>query len=208
MIKEQKPRPKSLAESFEELAGALSELRTELLKALGLYKLANWLNENDKNNKIFRMILAVIAALFLLVAVAVEKALPQTIDNAKVTRVYDGDTVYVEIPVRIIGIDTPELRPKECYGIEAKKKALELLGKKVKLHLDSSSITGRYNRLLVYIEQPDGKIFNEEMIKEGLARELTKYPMSPYFKDKYKMLEDIAKVNKKGLWKECEGYGI
>ena len=46
----------------------------------------------------------------------------------KVSSIYDGDTFTLSSGerVRLLQIDTPELSPKECYGIEAKALLVKL----------------------------------------------------------------------------------
>ena len=54
-----------------------------------------------------------------------------------VTAVYDGDTFTLSSgeKIRLRGVNTPELRPKEDFGIEARDFAAHfLIQKKVKLH--------------------------------------------------------------------------
>ena len=98
---------------------------------------------------------------------------PGGFEEARVTRVVDGDTIEVEITghtpgpgagdgqpgqpydVRLIGIDTPESvdpnSPVECFGKEATAAAAAFLeGQTVRLVADVEE-TDRYNRLLRYV---------------------------------------------------------
>ena len=102
---------------------------------------------------------------------------------------YDGDTCYItatvlpdslnKMSVRVLGIDTPEIR-----GDCEEEKALAQKGKKLANELFRSATSIEYRdlkwdkyggRILanVYL---DGELYSEKLIKQGLAR--------PYFGDK------------------------
>lgn len=111
------------------------------------------------------------------------KTAPLDGSKHKVLNVVDGDTVTIEtaegsLKVRIIGIDTPEtvhpFEPVELGGPEAVDRAKELLeGQIVVTHYDPDPKHGKwgaYNRLLAYLDLPDGRDFGLVMIQEGLAR--------------------------------------
>ena len=134
-------------------------------------------------------------------------------DNSlhKVLRVVDGDTVEIDtedgpLKVRVIGIDTPEIlhpaKPVQPFGPEASKRAVKLLqGQVVKIHYDPDpkhGTWGKYGRLLVYLELPDGRDFGLVMIGEGLARAYPKYPFSRV--TEYIAAEQKAKTSKVGIW--------
>lgn len=124
---------------------------------------------------------------------------------AKVTRVYDGDTIEVEggQKVRYIGIDTTEVYPKvECYSLEAKFENEKLvLGKTIRMEKDVSDKDG-YGRLLRYV-YVDGEFVNEKLVRNGHAKVATyspdvKYQMNFLESEKY------ARENKLGLWPVCK----
>jgi micrococcal nuclease len=128
----------------------------------------------------------------------------------RVVRVIDGDTIDIDAPdgkydhtrIRLLGIDTPETKnPKTgvmYFGPEASeftKKSVQ--DKPVRVFLDAKS-RDKYNRLLAYIQLPDGKFLNEELVSEGFAYVDTRFKHSCYHK--YMQLESVAKHAKKGLW--------
>jgi len=139
-----------------------------------------------------------------------------TLTEATVTKVVDGDTIWVTIDgkeekVRLIGINCPEYTKEiEPYGKEATEFTTNaLLGKTIYLQKDISD-KDSYDRLLRYVwtEDVSNKIddsnvldylFNYTLVNEGLAE-------SNYYKPdiKYqKILENAetqAKENKKGMW--------
>ena len=108
---------------------------------------------------------------------------------AEVVKVYDGDTctcvvdlgfkMSVRIKVRLVGIDTPEIRTKD---LEEKKRGFEsrdwlkeqILGKKVLLHTSERGKFGRWLGTIWFLEE-DKPLFensyNKKLINEGHAKE-------------------------------------
>ena len=124
----------------------------------------------------------------------------------QVIRVYDGDTLTISTgeKVRFLQIDTPEISPAECYGAEARKSLISLLGKSA-ITLESDPVSDdidQFDRLLRYVIV--GKVnVNLKLVEIGAA--------TPYFhkgeKGKYsaQLLKAAqnAKAKKLGLWKMC-----
>lgn len=115
-----------------------------------------------------------------------------------VTGVKDGDTIIVlddenrPVKVRLQGIDAPEL--KQPYGRAAKRYASGLVyGKTVTV---TQLGTDRYGRVLGDVTLPDGRNFQEEMLKAGYAWHYKKYNDSQKFAD----LENEAHAAGLGLW--------
>jgi endonuclease YncB( thermonuclease family) len=117
---------------------------------------------------------------------------------AKVSSVYDGDTVKCifgfggEMFVwncRISGVDTPELRTRnvleKAHGYVARDRLRELiLGKVVLLKCGEFD---KYGRLLIDIELSDGTNVSKWLVQEGLAFEYdggTKRSWEEYLKEK------------------------
>ena len=122
--------------------------------------------------------------------------------EAKVIKVIDGDTVWVKsenkhIKIRLSYIDAPEL--KQTFGIRSKNFLTKLLlDKNVQVNTNKKD---RYNRHLgeIYIHNNNESIFvNAKMIKSGNAWIYKTYRDNAYLKN----LENYARINKKGLWKE------
>lgn len=127
-----------------------------------------------------------------------------------VVKVVDGDTIDVNIQgrierVRLLGINTPETvdprRPVECFGLEASKKAKEMLSNKmVRLEPDVTQHNrDKYNRLLRYVFLEDGTNFNKLMIAQGYAYEYT-YKIPYLYQADFKRAQAEAQKNKLGLW--------
>lgn len=131
-----------------------------------------------------------------------------------VVRVVDGDTLHLDAPdgsdptttVRLLGIDTPEMgfggKKPMYYAHEATKYARSAaLGKTVTVYLDEQAKSrDSYDRLLAYIELPDGTFLNEQLLLEGFAYADLRFQHG-YFQ-KYRQLEASARALDKGLWAE------
>jgi endonuclease YncB( thermonuclease family) len=101
----------------------------------------------------------------------------------EVVRVVDGDTLHLgasdlggdSTKVRLLGIDAPEMgttrSARMYFAAEATAFAKRLaLHQEVHVYLDErAGSRDRYPRLLAYIELPDGKFLNEELLSEGYA---------------------------------------
>lgn len=133
--------------------------------------------------------------------------------TAQVTRVVDGDTVEIKWngrieDVRLLLVDTPETvhpsKPVQPYGPEASSFAKEILtGKQVQVEFDGPK-RDKYDRLLAYL-WVDGKMFNEMLLEEGLARLAYVYdPPYTHF-DAYVKAQTKAVNSKKGIWSRS-GY--
>jgi micrococcal nuclease len=93
--------------------------------------------------------------------------------------VYDGDSVTLDISlgfditikqkVRLLGIDTPEIRGKERLdGLIARDRLRELIDGKDIIIVTHKDRSGKYGRLLATIYL-DGVDINQQLVDEGLA---------------------------------------
>ena len=100
--------------------------------------------------------------------------------KAYVLSVYDGDTITclvdcgfnikVEMKLRLLGIDTPELRGEEREdGLVSRDYMRELILDKDVLIETYRDKTGKYGRMLATIHL-DGLNVNEHLITEGYAK--------------------------------------
>jgi len=133
-----------------------------------------------------------------------------------VVNVVDGDTIDIDIPdggynrtrIRLWGVDTPETKdpnlPVQYFGPEATDFTTKLaLRSQVTVYLDSGNRTRdkkEYNRLLAYVQLPDGRFLNEVLLSEGFAYADVRFRHSFY--NKYRQLEAGARSLKKGLWEK------
>ena len=127
-----------------------------------------------------------------------------------VVSVTDGDTIRVvldgdEVPVRLIGIDTPEkdgpYTQAECYGAEATRFTTDILGgKTVRLEFDVERYD-RYDRTLAYV-WIGGELVNETIARAGYALPLT-IPPNVRYADRFVDAAAEARAAGRGLWAAC-----
>jgi len=135
--------------------------------------------------------------------------------EATVSRVVDGDTVWVRagsrsLDVRLLGIDTPETvdpqRPVGCFGPEASAYTKHLLtGRRVRLVYDRQ-LHDTYGRWLayIYLERPGRPdlFVNARLVSAGYARTLSIAPNTAHATD-LSALEREAALAGRGLWAAC-----
>ncbi|QGG94774.1 thermonuclease family protein [Actinomarinicola tropica] len=167
-----------------------------------------------------------VVAVFVAVALLVlrpdgDAADPVPAGHGRVVDVVDGDTLRLDIggeeeTVRLLGIDTPEVRhptrPVECYGAEASDRlaALTPPGAVLRLERDEEA-RDHYGRLLLYVHATaaDGsEIFvNRQMVLEGAAVALAIDPNDAH-RDVLADAERQARDAERGLWGACGGPGV
>ena len=123
-----------------------------------------------------------------------------------VVRVVDGDTVVLRAAgtSRLIGVDTPEVFGRRgCFGEAASDFAKRTLrpGLRVRVEGDAQP-RDRYGRRLVYLSLPDGRSFNELLVREGFAVALTIAPNVRYA-GRFRELAGRARERRAGLWSAC-----
>jgi len=129
-----------------------------------------------------------------------------------VTHFSDGDTITVDMngqseKVRMIGVDTPETHdpdvPVQCYGPAASAYTQNLIGnQKVRLEADPTNQNrDRYGRLLRYVYLADGRLVQEEILRNGYGFAYTLFPFTK--KTEFISLEGEARAANKGLWGNC-----
>ena len=144
-------------------------------------------------------------------------------DSATVIRVIDGDTLKIiyqgkEQSIRLIGIDTPESKANKKANKDAMRSgqdvaAITAMGKQAtafvkKLVKAGDTVTlefdvqkhDKYNRLLGYVYLPDGRMLNEEIIKNGYASVMT-IPPNVKYQVKFVNAYRDARENGRGLWR-------
>ncbi len=153
----------------------------------------------------FVLFLGCIAPFFLTSAVS-----PDLQSRAMVTHVIDGDTFDVLIGdrqerVRILGIDTPELkkgRKRSCYGQEAYVFARNILsGQEVLLIRDElSKEKDKYGRLLRTVKVQGRYDLSVLLLATGYA---AVYEYEDFHKKSYyKKLERFAQKRGFGIWSD------
>lgn len=131
-----------------------------------------------------RLAIATVAAMLLALGPRTPFAAPDYPGpySAEVLAVTDGDTLRVRVrlwpnglvaeePVRLAGLDAPELRgqceSERAAARRARARLAELAGIRVVLRAVSRD---KYGRLLARVETPDGRDLAARLIAEGLAR--------------------------------------
>lgn len=136
--------------------------------------------------------------------------------EAKVTKVIDGDTIWVDIngeefKLRFIGINCPEYTTKiEPYGKEATEFTTNCLTDKIVYLQTDIADKDKYDRLLRYVwlekideineENIKKYLFNAIIVKEGLAKS-NYYEPNTTLQTYLENLENEAKNKKIGMWK-------
>jgi micrococcal nuclease len=135
----------------------------------------------------------------------------------RIERFVDGDTIVVNMDgkketIRMIGVDTPETHkpnsPVQCYGPAAAAYTKTLIGSnQVRLQADSKSTNrDRYNRLLRYVYLPDGRMIEEELIKNGYGFAYLDFPFDQ--SGSFAKYQEQARSATKGLWQNCKPYRL
>ncbi len=147
--------------------------------------------------------------------------------EARVVRVYDGDTIEVDLGgdhpdilwenirlsryerVRLLGIDAPELStdPVEYYARKAKSLLLRLVAhRNVRLEVVPGNERDGYGRLLayVYVKKGDGWIFvNGELVRQGAADLL--FVGTERYAEYLRELWIEAVAERRGMWGRYPG---
>ena len=106
--------------------------------------------------------------------------------------------------MRLIGIDTPELRPSvECYALEARDRLRELLpqGAAVWVAQDQGALD-QYGRSLLYLWTERGDFVNLQLVAEGYASAVDIAPNDAYWPELLDA-ERAARDAGLGLWGHC-----
>ena len=121
--------------------------------------------------------------------------------SCTVVGVSDGDTVQVlregkAVKVRLFGVDTPERA--QAYGSRAKQFTSDVVfGKTVAVLARDRD---RYGRAAADLVLPDGRSFNHELVRAGLAWWYRHYSKDPTLE----ALEAEARAARRGLWADAD----
>lgn len=131
------------------------------------------------------------------------------LQKCTVTRVSDGDTMYVDcLPqrIRLIGVDTPESTKKhQCYGNESSSHTKALRGQAVYIEGDDvSGDTDMYGRYLRYIYLADGTNYNMQLIEDGYGMLYIFSGQQFKYVNQFSGAQDAARGTGKGLWSACQ----
>jgi micrococcal nuclease len=178
-------------------------------------------------NKVQKQLLPFILAIVIMLTICGCIFFPETVADdllltrVKVTRIVDGDTIYVrfssglEEKVRLIGVDAPEInhptKGEEPFGAESAEYAYNMLDNIVAwLEFDEGE-RDQYGRMLAYLwlEKPEAaseaeirsKMFNARLLLDGYARQVIFQPNVKYV-EHFSAFVNEARRAKRGLWAE------
>ncbi|KAG1707655.1 Beta-barrel assembly-enhancing protease [Nymphon striatum] len=169
-------------------------------------------------NKLIVLKKALIMSAFFIVVLLVSSSsyagacspnkLPSNFEAVKVKWVYDGDTLLLEDKrkIRIIGIDTPEVKHHkqlaEAYGQKAREALRELLKKhdyRVLLKYGKER-KDRYKRILAHVFLPNKTNISVWLLENGFAKTLP-IPPNLGLADCYKQAERVAQRQGLKIWR-------
>ncbi len=133
---------------------------------------------------------------------ALRFARPETLPQAPILRVVDGDTAQIlwkdkPLFLRYYGVNTPE-RDHPCYD-EATQRNRALSGGSVRLAFDERQ-KDNYNRVLAYVFSEDGVSIDAQLVREGFGKA---WKRDGALKEQMMELEDAARRDKRGcLWSD------
>ncbi len=128
-------------------------------------------------------------------------------EKSVVLDVIDGQTLYLDDgrTVKLAGIQVPTVDPTtgqlECYAAEALSLTKELLEDKIVYLEKDAEDQDRYGRSLRYVWVGD-RLINHELLLQGAAVYYSP-TADPLYKDDLQASERAARVQVKGLWREC-----
>ncbi len=120
--------------------------------------------------------------------------------TASVASVYDGDTLTLSTgdKVRLRWVNTPELKPLEEYGVEARELTNTLVLQKSVTLLYGGTTRDGYGRLLAGVEV-DGKNLSIALLERGLGHLFVIPPdttdLAPFI-----AAQDKARAARRGIW--------
>jgi len=130
----------------------------------------------------------------------------------------DADTLMVREDgklhtVQLIGADAPEptgsMHSPQCYDNQATAYAARLFAFNRDVDLATDQQPGDkdiYGRELRYVYFSDGKLYNEELLKAGLARVFSPQDKTFSLRDNFQQQQDYASSRQLGIWSSaCNG---
>ncbi len=149
--------------------------------------------------------------LFVLAALAAEPppgGWPDPPESGRVKTAYDGDTLTLTDgeKIRLKWVNTPELKPAEEYGIQARDATRRFVsGEEVKLTTSADARDG-YGRIVAGVSTSQGDL-SLHLVEQGLAHV---FIIPPDDLDPTALLEAQAKARKarRGIWSTDRYQGV
>lgn len=128
--------------------------------------------------------------------------------SAVVTSVYDGDTFTLSTGdrVRLRWVNTPELKPAEAYGVEARDATTAFIKGKTVTLTYGSTIRDGYGRLLA-APSVDGKLLAEHLLEQGLGHLFVIPPDDTDFTALI-AAQERARTARRGIWSDARFQGV
>lgn len=143
---------------------------------------------------------------------------PKNLIPVIVSKITDGDTIHVRLPtgqydtIRMLLIDTPEdvdpVKPVGPYGLQAAAYAKRVLpvGKHIYIQEgEPGYTTDKYGRLLAYVFITPHDMYNEDVVRLGLARVAYIYPPNTQYLSTLEADQTYAKDHHLDIW-SIPGY--
>lgn len=153
------------------------------------------------------------SASFLLPVQSVAQAASPTLAPVVVSKETDGDTIHVTMPngqdetIRMLLIDTPEDvkpgTPVEPFSLQAAAFARKELpvGKHIFIEEGKPGYArDKYGRLLAFVYVTKTDMYNEDVVKKGLARVAYIYPPNTPYLSVLEKDQAYAKSHHLGIW--------
>lgn len=137
---------------------------------------------------------------------AIYSSLPKASEKHRVVKVYDGDTATLEggQRVRLLGVDTPEIKQNEAYAKEARDfLSGKILDQYVHLSFEDNNKEDRYGRLLawLFVETEGGYLnMNEALVINGLAKVYNPNGSKSANHNKMLAMQKSARQRSAGTW--------
>ncbi|KAL7537504.1 hypothetical protein ACHAXR_007864 [Thalassiosira sp. AJA248-18] len=148
---------------------------------------------------------------------AIHSSLPGDAEQHSVRNVYDGDTLTLtdERRVRLLGIDTPEIKEQQPFAQEAKAYTKDRCDKReiwISYEPDGEK-EDHYGRLLCFVwvpaEDGDGYLcINEGIVEAGYARAYSVKGKQLHNWGKLIELQSLARKEKRGVWSDFEDFEV
>ncbi|MTJ06937.1 thermonuclease family protein [Anabaena sp. UHCC 0204] len=178
-----------------------------------IFFVLGWINWLARMAAVFRLRvfmpkIIILGTLLLLVSCQSQNNSAITLAEVKVARVVSGQSLEVLgmeeqtnliSPVRLIGLDAPDLR-QTPWGEDGKKLLETLMGganQTVNLEFDFEA-KDQFNRTLAYVWK-DQVLLNEEVVKQGYALFVARSPNHKY-DQRLERAQQWARIMGKGIW--------
>jgi endonuclease YncB( thermonuclease family) len=118
--------------------------------------------------------------------------------------VYDGKALK---KVQLIGVDAPELtgpqKGHQCFDKEALAEASKYFAKDRGIWLEEDPASGDkdiHGRDLRYVKLTDGKLYNEQLLSDGIAKESNPQDAKYKLRDEFLKTQKDASDKGAGIW--------